>query len=89
MKRKPDLLSHLIRSGGWQQVLVFSRTKYGANRVAERLNKEGLPLLRFTATKVKVRERVHSKALNKVMCVFLLQRTLLLAASIFSNYPTL
>ena len=42
MKRKPDLLSHLIRSGGWQQVLVFSRTKYGANRVAERLNKEGL-----------------------------------------------
>ncbi|MFM9087186.1 MAG: DEAD/DEAH box helicase, partial [Cyanobium sp.] len=25
--RKPDLLSHLIRSNGWQQVLVFSRTK--------------------------------------------------------------
>ena len=42
MKRKPDLLSHLIRSGGWQQVLVFSRTKHGANRVAERLSKEGL-----------------------------------------------
>ncbi len=42
MKRKPDLLSHLIRSGDWQQVLVFSRTKHGANRVADRLNKEGL-----------------------------------------------
>ena len=42
MKRKPDLLSHLIRSGDWQQVLVFSRTKHGANRVADRLNTEGL-----------------------------------------------
>ena len=42
MKRKSDLLSHLIRSGDWRQVLVFSRTKHGANRVAERLSKEGL-----------------------------------------------
>jgi len=42
MKRKPELLSHLIRSNDWQQVLVFSRTKHGANRVAERLTKEGL-----------------------------------------------
>ncbi len=42
MKRKPDLLSHLIRSNDWQQVLVFSRTKHGANRVAEKLTNEGL-----------------------------------------------
>ena len=42
MARKPDLLSHLIRSNGWRQVLVFSRTKHGANKVAERLEKEGL-----------------------------------------------
>ena len=42
MKRKPELLSHLIRTNNWQQVLVFSRTKHGANRVAERLSKEGL-----------------------------------------------
>ena len=42
MKRKPELLSHLIRSGNWRQVLVFSRTKHGANRVAEKLSKEGL-----------------------------------------------
>jgi ATP-dependent RNA helicase RhlE len=40
--RKPDLLSHLIRSNGWQQVLVFSRTKHGANRVAEHLCRDGL-----------------------------------------------
>ncbi len=42
MDRKSDLLVHLIRSNDWQQVLVFSRTKHGANRVAEKLEKEGL-----------------------------------------------
>ncbi len=42
MARKPDLLCHLIRDNDWQQVLVFSRTKHGANRMAERLDKEGI-----------------------------------------------
>ena len=42
MDRKGDLLSHLIRSNDWQQVLVFSRTKHGANRMAERLVREGV-----------------------------------------------
>jgi ATP-dependent RNA helicase RhlE len=42
MDRKGDLLSHLIRANNWQQVLVFSRTKHGANRMAERLEKEGM-----------------------------------------------
>jgi len=42
MGRKSDLLCHLIRSNDWQQVLVFSRTKHGANRLAERLDNEGL-----------------------------------------------
>jgi ATP-dependent RNA helicase RhlE len=42
MDRKGDLLSHLIRSNDWRQVLVFSRTKHGANRLAERLHREGL-----------------------------------------------
>jgi ATP-dependent RNA helicase RhlE len=43
MDRKPDLLSHLIRSNDWEQVLVFSRTKHGANRLTERLIRDGLP----------------------------------------------
>ncbi|MFM7362662.1 MAG: DEAD/DEAH box helicase [Cyanobium sp.] len=42
MDRKGDLLSHLIRDNDWQQVLVFSRTKHGANRLAERLCRDGL-----------------------------------------------
>jgi ATP-dependent RNA helicase RhlE len=41
-KRKKELLAHLIKKGGWKQVLVFTRTKHGANRLAEYLDKEGI-----------------------------------------------
>lgn len=41
-KRKKDLLSHLIASKDWQRVLVFTRTKHGANRLVEQLNKDGI-----------------------------------------------
>ena len=40
--RKRELLSHLIGSNNWQQVLVFNRTKHGANRLSEQLNKDGI-----------------------------------------------
>lgn len=36
---KADLLCHLIQSNDWQQVLVFTSTKHGANRLTEKLNK--------------------------------------------------
>ena len=36
------LLAHLIKEGDWQQVLVFTRTKHGANRLAEQLAKDGI-----------------------------------------------
>jgi len=35
--RKRDLLAHLVSTGDWRQVLVFTRTKHGANRLAEQL----------------------------------------------------
>ena len=41
-KRKRELLSHLIGQGNWQQVLVFTRTKHGANHLVEQLNKDGI-----------------------------------------------
>nr|WP_043892665.1 ATP-dependent RNA helicase RhlE [Providencia sneebia] len=41
-KRKGELLSHMIGRENWQQVLVFTRTKHGANRLAEQLNKDGI-----------------------------------------------
>ena len=40
--RKRELLAHLVESGNWQQVLVFCRTKHGANRLAQQLSREGL-----------------------------------------------
>lgn len=41
--RKRALLSHLIASNDWQQVLVFTRTKHGANRLCKQLDADGLP----------------------------------------------
>lgn len=40
--RKRELASFLIGSNNWQQVLIFTRTKHGANRLAEQLNKDGI-----------------------------------------------
>ena len=40
--RKKDLLAHLVKTNNWQQVLVFSKTKRGANRLAEALEKDGI-----------------------------------------------
>ncbi|MCW8918329.1 MAG: ATP-dependent RNA helicase RhlE [Gammaproteobacteria bacterium] len=41
-KRKRELLSFLIGSNNWKQVLVFNRTKHGSNRLAEQLNTDGI-----------------------------------------------
>jgi len=41
-ERKKELLAHLIKSGDWHQVLVFTRMKHGANRLAEYLNDNGI-----------------------------------------------
>ncbi len=41
-ERKRELLSHLIRSGRVEQALVFTRTKHGANRLAEQLARDGI-----------------------------------------------
>ena len=40
--RKIALLSHLIRKGDWYQVLVFSRTKHGADKLAKRLSRDNI-----------------------------------------------
>jgi len=41
-QRKRELLSYLIGSQNWQQVLVFTRTKHGANRLVKQLEQDGL-----------------------------------------------
>ncbi|MBU2113561.1 MAG: DEAD/DEAH box helicase [Gammaproteobacteria bacterium] len=40
--RKRELLSHVIGKNNWPQVLVFVRTKHGADRLAKQLAKDGL-----------------------------------------------
>ncbi|HET7727554.1 MAG TPA: DEAD/DEAH box helicase [Candidatus Limnocylindrales bacterium] len=41
-ERKEELLAHLIRSGDWRQVLVFTRTKLAASRLASWLDRRGI-----------------------------------------------
>ncbi len=40
--RKRELLSYLIGSNNWKQVLVFSRTKHGADRLSKQLTSDGI-----------------------------------------------
>ncbi|SFL90713.1 DEAD/DEAH box helicase [Marinobacter zhejiangensis] len=40
--RKSALLSRLVHDNNWQQVLVFTRTKHGANRLTQKLEKDGI-----------------------------------------------
>ena len=41
-KEKGDLLVRLIKDNKWHQVLVFTRTKHGANKLTKQLNEEGI-----------------------------------------------
>jgi len=40
--RKRELLSQLVKANDWRQVLVFTRTKHGANRLAQQLERDGI-----------------------------------------------
>ncbi len=50
-RRKRELLSYLIGSNNWRQVLVFSRTKHGANRLAAQLISDGINALAIHGNK--------------------------------------
>ncbi|GHE19686.1 DEAD/DEAH box helicase [Halomonas urumqiensis] len=50
-EKKRDLLAHLISRHGWHQVLVFTRTKHGANRLAEQLSKQDIPSMAIHGNK--------------------------------------
>ena len=41
-ERKRELLSFMVGSQNWRQVLVFTRTKHGANRLSQQLQKDGI-----------------------------------------------
>ncbi len=50
-KQKSALLSFLIGSNNWQQVLVFTRTKHGANRLTKHLIADGIKSLAIHGNK--------------------------------------
>ncbi|HLP98660.1 MAG TPA: DEAD/DEAH box helicase [Sideroxyarcus sp.] len=50
-ERKRELLTHLIKEHNWFQVLVFTRTKHGANRLAEQLDKDGISAMAIHGNK--------------------------------------
>jgi ATP-dependent RNA helicase RhlE len=49
--KKRELLTHLIKEHNWFQVLVFTRTKHGANRLAEQLGKDGISAMAIHGNK--------------------------------------
>jgi ATP-dependent RNA helicase RhlE len=49
--RKKELLTHLIQSNNWHQVLVFTRMKHGANRLVEFLVKQGVTAMAIHGNK--------------------------------------
>jgi ATP-dependent RNA helicase RhlE len=49
--KKKELLAHVIQEHDWSQVLVFTRTKFGANSVADFLNKKGITAMALHGNK--------------------------------------
>ena len=49
--KKKALLTHIINEHNWSQVLVFTRTKFGANNVAEHLTKNGIEAMALHGNK--------------------------------------
>ena len=49
--KKKALLAHIIQEQNWSQVLVFTRTKFGANNVAEFLTKNGIQAMALHGNK--------------------------------------
>ena len=50
-KSKPAMLASLLQDNNWQQVLVFIRTKHGADRLATYLNKQGIATMAIHGNK--------------------------------------
>src|SRR6478672_9977828 len=49
--KKKELLAHVIQEHDWSQVLVFTRTKFGANSVADHLKKQGIEAMALHGNK--------------------------------------
>jgi ATP-dependent RNA helicase RhlE len=60
--KKHPMLSHLIKQNDWSQVLVFTRTKHGANKLVEQLGKDGIGAMAIHGNKSQT---ARTKALSE------------------------
>ena len=87
--RKRELLSEQIGTGNWRQVLVFTRTKHGANRLAKQLNGAGIATLAISEAPVLTYHGKDSSAWAKASWLVGAQCTMVkVAARSFLNLPT-
>jgi ATP-dependent RNA helicase RhlE len=82
--RKAALLSHLVRNNGWKQVLVFTRTKDGADRLVQRLDRDGISAAAIHGDK-RQGERAHALAALKASEIRVLVATDIVARGIDIN----
>jgi len=73
-ERKRELLTHLVRTRVIDQALVFTRTKHGANRLAEQLNRDGIATAAIHGNKSQP-QRIRALADFKAGRVLLLVAT--------------
>ena len=59
---KHPMLAHLIKTNNWEQVLVFTRTKHGANKLVEQLGKDGIIAMAIHGNKS---QSARTKALSE------------------------
>ena len=60
--KKHPMLAHLIKTNNWTQVLVFMRTKHGANKLVEQLNADGIGAMAIHGNKS---QSARTKALSE------------------------
>jgi ATP-dependent RNA helicase RhlE len=60
--KKHPMLAHLIKTNDWHQVLVFTRTKHGANKLVEQLGKDGIGAMAIHGNKS---QSARTKALSE------------------------
>ena len=83
-ERKRNLLAHLIKKNRWKQVLVFTRTKHGANKLAEYLVTNSIPSLAIHGNKSQS-ARTRALAEFKTGCLQVLVATDIAARGIDIN----
>ena len=68
--RKREMISYLIRAGNWSQVLVFARTRYGADKLTEELLFDGIKAAAIHSNKSQsIRTRTLAEFKQGQFCV--------------------